>query len=99
MKNPVLTKKNKTPNIVSKLCANPNFSMYGILYPPKNKVTITAEEINIFTYSANKYKPKPIELYSVWYPPINSVSHSGKSKGVLFVSANAQIRNIIKLNG
>jgi len=46
-------------------------------------------------YSARKKIAKAKPEYSTLYPATNSASASGKSKGVLFVSAKAEIKNII----
>jgi len=50
----------------------------------------------MLAYSPKKNKAKVIEEYSVLKPETNSDSASGKSKGDLFVSANAEIKNNIK---
>ncbi len=47
-------------------------------------------------YSAKKNNANAIAEYSTLYPATNSASASGKSKGVLLVSANATIKNIIQ---
>jgi hypothetical protein len=50
------------------------------------------EEINILAYSAKKESHFHRRIFRM--VPSNSLSHSAKSNGVLFVSANAQIKNI-----
>ena len=40
----------------------------GAFQPPKNSVTISAETMNTFTYSAKKKNPKRIPEYSVAKP-------------------------------
>ena len=49
----------------------------------------------ILQYSARKKKTKIIPLCSVKNPATNSLSASGRSKGVRFVSASAEIKNIM----
>jgi hypothetical protein len=48
-------------------------------------------------YSPRKNKAKPIAEYSTLYPETSSASASGKSKGCRFVSAKAEIKNIINI--
>jgi hypothetical protein len=48
-------------------------------------------------YSERKNKTNVVAAYSTLNPETNSDSASGKSKGTLFVSANAAIKNINKL--
>ncbi len=63
-------------------------------HPPKN-ITAVINDINIMcAYSAKKNKAKAIAEYSTLYPETNSDSPSVKSNGVLFVSANAETKNI-----
>lgn len=50
---------------------------------------------NILLYSPKKNIEKTKEEYSTLYPATNSASASGKSNGVLFVSANIEIKKII----
>ena len=71
-------------------------SKKGAHPPRKSKVVIDEMRI-ILLYSARKNKAKPIAEYSTLYPDTNSASASGKSNGCLFVSANAQIKNKIKI--
>ena len=47
-------------------------------------------------YSPRKNIAKVIAEYSTLQPATNSASASGKSKGVLFVSANIEIKKIMK---
>ena len=56
-----------------------------------------ADMNTIFAYSAKKSKAKDIEEYSTLYPETSSDSPSVRSKGALFVSARADIRNIIAM--
>lgn len=64
--------------------------------PPKKKIEIKQDIINILEYSAKKNKAKVIAEYSTLYPETNSDSASGKSKGTLLVSARAATKNIRK---
>jgi hypothetical protein len=48
----------------------------------------------MLAYSPKKNKAKPIPEYSTLYPETSSASASGKSKGCLFVSASAEIKNM-----
>src|SRR6185437_6793955 len=50
----ILANKATTPRIVTALCDNPRSCINGKLYPPKYSELITAEEINILMYSANR---------------------------------------------
>lgn len=54
IKKNILIKKNTTPNIVTMLCDKLNSLMKGMLKPPKYKAEITAEEMNMLMYSANR---------------------------------------------
>jgi len=49
--------------------------------------------INIFEYSPNENSANPIDEYSTLYPETSSASASGRSKGCLFVSAKAEVKN------
>ena len=51
----------------------------------------------MLAYSAKKNKTKDAEEYSVEKPATRDASSSGRSKGNLFVSAKAQIKNIINM--
>jgi hypothetical protein len=63
MKRKIFAKKAKTQ---SKANVFPEkLSIPGKLYPPRNKMEITAAEMNIAVYSENKNNPNFIELYSV----------------------------------
>lgn len=62
-------------------------------HPPKKKITFNPHINKILAYSAIKKKAKPTAEYSILYPETNSASASGKSKGCLFVSATAVIKN------
>ena len=64
MKKNVFPKKTNTPRIANVFPEKA--SIPGKLYPPKNKAEITADEINMLTYSANKKNPSFIDPYSVW---------------------------------
>lgn len=63
--------------------------------PPKKTIVIITDIAIILAYSAKKNKAKLIPEYSTLYPETNSASASGKSKGALFVSASAEIKNKI----
>ena len=63
--------------------------------PPRKIIVINNDIKIIFAYSAKKNKAKLIAEYSTLYPDTNSASASGKSKGALFVSAKAEIKNKI----
>lgn len=67
----------------------------GIIYPPKNKMAVKVDISTILQYSARKKNTKIIPECSVKKPATSSDSASGKSKGVRFVSANADIKNIM----
>ena len=62
-------------------------------HPPRNKIVVKQHIISMFPYSAEKKEANAIALYSTLYPATSSASASGKSNGVLFVSANALIKN------
>ncbi len=64
--------------------------------PPKKRIVVTEDIKIILLYSAKKNKANPIAEYSTLYPDTSSASASGKSKGCLFVSANAHIKNNMK---
>ena len=66
----------------------------GAFQPPKNRVTVSAEMMNTFTYSAKKKKPKRIPEYSVAKPATISESASVRSNGVRFASAVAAMKKI-----
>ena len=65
--------------------------------PPRNSSVATEVIVIMFAYSAMKKAAKLMELYSVWKPATSSFSASGRSNGMRFVSANAQIRKMMKL--
>src|SRR3954466_9365524 len=71
----------------------------GALQDPKNRVTISAEMMNTFTYSAKNRKPKRIPEYSVAKPATISESASVRSNGVRFASAVAAMKKIRKPSG
>ncbi len=50
----ILANKAKKPKMVITLGLKPRLCMKGKLYPPKKKVAMTAEDINILMYSANR---------------------------------------------
>ena len=66
----------------------------GAFQPPKNSVTVSAETMNTFTYSAKKKNPKRMPEYSVAKPATISESASVRSNGVRFASAAAAMRKI-----
>ncbi len=55
--------------------------------PPKKSVTMMADMVMVFMYSARKKIAKRNEEYSVWNPPTNSLSASTTSKGGRLSSA------------
>ena len=63
-----------------------------IIYNQK-RIDPKAHKIKIFAYSPSQNIAYIIPEYSVWYPATSSASASGKSKGGLFVSAKADIKN------
>ena len=54
MKKKTFAKNTIKLTIANPFSESPRECIYGKLYPPKNKVEMTAEEINMFTYSENK---------------------------------------------
>ena len=66
----------------------------GAFQPPKNSVTVSAETMKTFTYSAKKKNPKRIPEYSVAKPATISESASVRSNGVRFASAVAAMKKI-----
>jgi hypothetical protein len=54
MKKIILANKAREPTTVNVLWLHPRSFMKGKLYPPKYKVEITAEEINMLMYSAKR---------------------------------------------
>ena len=66
----------------------------GAFQPPKNRVTVSAEMMNTFTYSAKKKNPKRMPEYSVAKPATISESASVRSNGVRFASAVAAMKKI-----
>jgi len=69
----------------------------GNAHPPKKARAEKVDIKIILQYSAKKNIAKIIAEYSTLYPATNSASASGKSKGALFVSANAEIKKIMKI--
>lgn len=67
----------------------------AMYHPPKKNITNNTDIKSILLYSAKKNIANIIEEYSVLYPATSSASASVKSKGVLFVSANMEIKKII----
>jgi hypothetical protein len=63
--------------------------------PPKNKIIKRPDIKKMLEYSPKKKAANKIPEYSILYPATNSASASPKSKGVLLVSANIEIKNII----
>merc|ERR1712146_282512 len=66
----------------------------GLNQPAKNRILVKLLIMIIFPYSPKKNKAKPNAEYSTLYPDTNSASASGRSKGALFVSAKAEIKNM-----
>ena len=71
----------------------------GAFQPPKNSVTVSAEMMKTFTYSAKKKNPKRMPEYSVAKPATISESASVRSNGVRFASAVAAMKKIRKPSG
>ena len=71
----------------------------GAFQPPKNSVTISAEMMKTFTYSAKKKNPKRMPEYSVAKPATISESASVRSNGVRFASAVAAMKKISAPSG
>lgn len=65
--------------------------------PPKKNKTFRLHNKTILRYSPRKKKANGNAECSVLYPETSSDSASGKSKGVRFVSAKLQIKNIINI--
>jgi hypothetical protein len=68
-------------------------SWIGGNHPPKKRITHKQLIRIILAYSPNENKAKLIPEYSTLYPATSSASASGRSKGGLFVSARAEIKN------
>ena len=66
----------------------------GLCHPPKKAVAATELITNMLTYSLRKKNAYLAPEYSVTKPATSSDSDSGRSKGVLFVSARALMKNI-----
>jgi len=66
-------------------------------HPFKKNIVIKQHIIKMLEYSDRKNKTKVVAAYSTLKPETSSDSASGKSKGTLFVSAKAAIKNINKL--
>lgn len=69
----------------------------GQVHPPKKQIVKRLDIKIIREYSDRKKKTNPTDEYSVLYPDTSSDSASGKSKGILDVSAKAQIKNKIEV--
>ena len=81
------------------LRSNENGTGNGAFQPPKNRVTVRAEMMNTFTYSAKKKNPKRMPEYSVAKPATISESASVRSNGVRFASAAAAMKKISAPSG
>src|ERR1700733_6976708 len=66
--------------------------------PPRKSRVAMEQTVTMFAYSAMKNDAKVMLLYSTWNPATSSFSASGRSKGMRFVSANAAIMKMMKLN-
>lgn len=64
-------------------------------HPPKNNMVVKTDISIMWIYSAKKNKANVMLEYSTLNPDTNSLSPSGRSNGDLFVSANADTKNII----
>ena len=71
----------------------------GAFQPPKKRVTVSADMMNTFTYSAKKKNPKRMPEYSVAKPATISLSASVRSNGVRFASAVAAMKKISAPSG
>ena len=71
----------------------------GAFQPPKNRVTVSADMMNTFTYSAKKKNPKRMPEYSVAKPATISLSASVRSNGVRLASAVAAMKKISAPSG
>ena len=61
--------------------------------PPKNIRAMIAHMSHTAINSPIINNKNGVDEYSTWYPATNSASASGKSKGGLFVSARADMKN------
>ena len=86
----------KTPVIQAKLPGACKIGI-GASQPPKKRTVDIQDTKIILAYSAKKKNANRIPLYSVKNPATSDDSSSDRSKGNLFVSAKAQIKNIIIL--
>ena len=87
------------PGSIDRLIAHSAGHAIGAFQPPKNSVTVSAEMMKTFTYSAKKKKPKRIPEYSVAKPATISESASVRSNGVRFASAVAAMKKIRNASG
>src|SRR5512140_2489348 len=71
----------------------------GAFQAPKNIVTISADMMNTFTYSAKNRKPNRIPEYSVAKPATISESASVRSNGVRLASATPAMKKISAPSG
>ena len=81
------------------MTASGSGQLNGAVQPPKKRVTVSAETMNTFTYSAKKKNPNRIPEYSVAKPATISESASVRSNGVRFASAVAAMKKIRKPRG
>ena len=91
-KNKILNIIHNAPGIILK-----GKRSIGDNQPPKNNIDPIAHNNKMFAYSPSQNIAYIIPEYSVWYPATNSASASGRSNGGLFVSANAEIKNITNI--
>jgi len=68
--------------------------MAGPSQPPKKRIEVNKDMSMICPYSAKKKRANVIAEYSTLNPETSSDSPSAKSNGGLFVSANAETKNI-----
>src|SRR6266567_6408214 len=66
----------------------------GPFQPPRNSVTVNAQTVTMFAYSAMKNIAYFMDEYSVQKPDTSSVSASGRSKGVRLISASEQMKKM-----
>ncbi len=71
----------------------------GAFQPPKNSVTVSAEMMKTFTYSAKKKNPNRMPEYSVANPATISESASVRSNGVRLASAVAAMKKMSTPSG
>ncbi len=84
---------------ISAIQASEALRSSGAFQAPKNRVTISADMMNTFTYSAKNRKPNRIPEYSVAKPATISESASVRSNGVRLASAMPAMKKISAPSG